>query len=259
VPHRSRELGEPAPERHEKAICRRYVASVVRAVLAIARHGEYEQPPGVPSAHLAHPLTREGRAQARELGVQIAELAAAQRWVVHGIVESSPLLRAYETATIACDALERATHAPHRVAEHAALAERSLGAAANLSVAEVDRLLALDARCAGSPGDWKTRADYRLPWLGAESLREAGERSAAYLRTLAARLRRGSRDAIQLVVGHGAAFRHAACALGLIAAERVAQLSMDHCRPILLDWDGSAFRQVGGEWKERGAGDRALD
>lgn len=232
---------------------------MVRAVLAIARHGEYEQPPGIPSAHLAHPLTSEGREQARQLGLQVADMAAAQRWNMHGVIESSPLLRAYQTAEIACAVLEQATKAPHRVAEHAALAERSLGAAANLPIAEIERMLALDPRHPAAPADWKTSSHYRLPWIGAESLSEAGERTAAYLRTLAARLRRTGRDAIQLVIGHGGAFRHAARALGVLDAARVAQLSMHHCRPILLDWDGGAFQQIGGEWKERAARNGALD
>ena len=233
---------------------------MVRAVLAIARHGEYEQPAGVPSAHLAHPLTARGHEQASELARCVAELAAAQRCVVCPAVMSSPLLRAYQTAATACTALAPLTRTSHRVVEDAALAERSLGAAGNLAASEVERLLALDPRCEPPPPDWKARAEYRLPWLGAESLREAGQRAAAGLRALGARLARCERDALQLVVGHGAAFRHAACVLELLAPERVSQLSMHHCQPILLEWGGAAFRHVGGEWKERSAtGSGALD
>jgi hypothetical protein len=59
-------------------------------------------------------------------------------------------------------------------------------------------------------------------------------------------------DTLKIYVGHGAAFRHAAHHLGVLAFEDIAKLSMYHGVPVLLEShpDGS-WRQVGGQWKQR--------
>jgi 2,3-bisphosphoglycerate-dependent phosphoglycerate mutase len=59
-------------------------------------------------------------------------------------------------------------------------------------------------------------------------------------------------DTLQLFVGHGAAFRHAAHCLGVLAFEQIARLSMYHARPVYLEYlpDGR-WQHIGGAWKMR--------
>ena len=59
-------------------------------------------------------------------------------------------------------------------------------------------------------------------------------------------------DRVKVYVGHGAAFRHAACQLGVLELSQVRQLSMHHCLPLLLEHlpDGN-WLHIGGEWKVR--------
>ena len=69
-----------------------------------------------------------------------------------------------------------------------------------------------------------------------------------------AALQRGKRDRVKLFVGHGAAFRHAAHHLGVLAFEQLRQLSMFHCQPVLIEYTpGGQWRHLGGDWKVRDA------
>ncbi|MGB5442463.1 MAG: hypothetical protein WBN57_07545, partial [Gammaproteobacteria bacterium] len=109
-----------------------------------------------------------------------------------------------------------------------------------------------DPRFAAPPGDWKADSHYRLPLQGAESLLEAGARVAGHLSQSMAAILPGEHDRVKIFVGHGAAFRHAACHLGVLAIGQLRQLSMFHCQPVLLEYlaDGK-WIHVGGEWKVR--------
>ena len=64
---------------------------------------------------------------------------------------------------------------------------------------------------------------------------QAGERVAEHLRGRMALIRDVAHDSIKLFVGHGAAFRHAACVLGAMPYEDIARLSMYHARPVYLE------------------------
>lgn len=225
-------------------------------VAALIRHGMYHQPPGVPSAHLPHPLTRNGRAQAAGLATVLIEAAAQRGWRLHRTIDSSELLRAWETAGVLSRRLAQGLDREFRVQGFAALAERGLGSAANLTVARIEAIAAADPRLGPLPRNWKAESQFRLPFPGAESLIEAGQRAARHLEArMRALARRARRDVVKLFVGHGGAFRHAAVALGVLPLEAASGLSMHHCRPVFLERLGEGhWRQVGGEWKPRRTG-----
>lgn len=221
---------------------------------ALIRHAHYEQPDGVPSAHLLQPLTAAGEAQARALASKLVALIDQCGCELVSELDASPLLRAWQTATLLGDELRVRHGISSEVSQHAALCERSLGAAANLTVDQIRAALARDPRCGALPEDWKSSPNHALPVPGAESLRAAGWRVAEHLRARMQRLAsipRGAR--LKVFIGHGAAFRHAAYALGVLSLERVAALSMHHCEPVVLRFSGErGFEHAFGEWKSRG-------
>ena len=231
-------------------------------VVALVRHGDYHQPEGVPSAHLPHPLTPRGREQARVLGKRLDEEVRHRELEWAPCLHSSSLLRAWETARLAAGELhERHPETSFDVAEFDALAERSIGAANNLHVDAIDALVRADPRHPDLPNGWKSHPTYRLPFIGAESLMQAGVRVASHVearaRALAMRPPADSRGRLQVFIGHGGALRHAAVALGVLELGAVAGLSMHHCGYVLLEREAdpagapARWRQVGGEWKVR--------
>lgn len=221
---------------------------------ALCRHGQYEQPAGVPSAHLPHPLTAKGREQSRALGAELYDLAQTRGLRIDPVLDCSPLLRAYETAQIVAEHLHELTGNQYRVEEFDSLSERCLGAAANLRVDEIEAILERDPRYEVPPDGWKASADYRLPFLGAESLLEAGARIARHLRTRTDRLHREHQSPVlKVFVGHGGGIRHAAACLGALRLAQVPTLSMHYASAVCLRADGTRpWRHVAGQWKQRG-------
>lgn len=221
---------------------------------AIARHGDYEQPEGMPSAHLPHPLTPRGREQAKLLAAQVRELAETHAAELEPCIDSSTLLRAYETASLAAGRLHGRGGERCVVAQFDALCERSVGALANLTVAQIEAVLERDPRFEVPGGGWKASREYRLPVPGAESLRTAGQRVARHLQRRMAEVAQGaSGPTLKLFVGHGAAIRNAAVELGMLAEDELPRLSMHHARAVLCAYDAAdgSFRHVAGEWKLR--------
>jgi 2,3-bisphosphoglycerate-dependent phosphoglycerate mutase len=146
------------------------------------------------------------------------------------------------------------------VESYDALAERGVGCLANLTSAQIKAVLQQDPRFSDPPADWKADSHYRLPLQGAESLLEAGERVAGHLSQSMQALPPGEDDRVKIFVGHGAAFRHAACHLGVLALEQLRQLSMFHCQPVLIEYiPGGQWRHIGGEWKLRSGNSRFTD
>lgn len=236
-----------------------------RFVAALIRHGDYHQLPGVPSAHQPFALNEEGHRQARQAWPQIQAQADKQGLAIARQVDSSPLLRAWQTADIL---VQSSARSDLTVEPCEALMERGLGIAANLTVAQIEQVLAEDPRHAAPPADWKSNSHYCLPLTGAESLMQAGERVAAHLERRAgaatgagsARAESAGADVMQLFVGHGAAIRHAAYHLGVYEFERIGQISMFHARPVFLERTGQGqWRHLAGEWKLRGHGQDKLD
>jgi 2,3-bisphosphoglycerate-dependent phosphoglycerate mutase len=236
---------------------------MVKRLLAWIRHGEYAQPPGVPSAHLPHGLTSRGREQARGAGRAVWQYASEHGLKLDPVIDCSRMLRAWETASLLAEELFRLGGPVLQVEEFADLAERSLGAAANLTVEEIEAVLAADPRFRSPAPGWKRDPHYILPLQGAESLAQAGERVA---RHVIARLPAGASGAsLKLFVGHGGAFRHAARLLGSLSVDDVQSLSMHNGAPIYFehqlaesqtpDAPGACLSdrlvRVAGEWRQR--------
>ena len=224
-----------------------------KLIAALIRHGDYRQLPETPSAHQPFPLTAEGEAQARQAGAALRETVQASGWTLSPSVDSSQLLRAWQTAQIINEELTAQFAAPPEVTGFDDLAERGLGSAANLTITAIEAIIREDPRFAALPTDWKSNSHFRLPLQGAESLLEAGERVAAHINarmeSLAGQV---SGDTLKLFIGHGAAFRHAAYHMGILAFEQIAQLSMYHAQPVFLEYRAQqGWQHIGGEWKVR--------
>ncbi len=238
---------------------------------ALIRHGHYEQPPGVPSAHLPHPLTATGRDQASALGVALAARELAGEFKIETHIDTSTLRRAWQTGVLIAQALEAELGRSFEIVSFDALCERSMGAMANLSVDEIARIIADDPRFQALPPGWKARSACKLPVPGAESLLEAGARVATHvdgrLRALACQHaepkpedKDKGKDRLKLFVSHGAALRHAAVCLGTLRPEQIPGLSMHHCQPVHLERNAEGtYRHQSGAWKVRAPKQASLD
>ena len=227
---------------------------MIARALAWIRHGEYAQPRGIPSAHLPHGLTPRGREQARAAALGVWTFARENSLELHPIIDCSSLRRAWETADLMRRELVRLGGPALVLEEQPALAERSLGAAANLTVDEIEATLAADPRYEVPPRGWKRDPSYRLPYLGAESLDQAGARVARHVLGRVRSLRGAA--CLELFVGHGGAFRHAAGLLGLLDAEAVSRRSMQHAAPLYFEHvapldEPERLVHLAGEWRLR--------
>jgi 2,3-bisphosphoglycerate-dependent phosphoglycerate mutase len=205
------------------------------------------------SAHLPYPLVADGQRQAAEAVGTLLDVAKKDKLHIHRVVDASILLRAWQTAGIIARGLSEELSRPFEVEEFAELTERSVGAAANLTIDEIAEVIAEDPRNEPLAEDWRRDSNIRLPFPGAESLVEAGQRVAAHLERRARELQATeSHDCLKVIVGHGGSIRHAAMELGLLLPEEVAQLSMQYCTPVFLELHGNgSWQQVGGSWKDR--------
>ena len=219
-------------------------------IAAMIRHGDYRQLPGAPSAHQPFALNEAGQDHAKTGAADIRAMLERENLALCPVIDSSQMLRGWQTADIirqdlAMEGLE--------VQCFDALAERSVGCAANLTVEEIESIVHDDPRYSDPPKGWKSDSRYRLPLQGAESLLEAGKRVAAHITERMWAIDSGSHDRLlKLFVGHGAAFRHAAYQLGVLEFEQLAELSMFHGRPVYIEYNpGKPWRHVGGEWRVR--------
>ncbi len=233
---------------------------MARTIAALIRHGEYKQQPDTPSAHQPYALTTQGKATVNRQAESLAQLLQKQGWTVAGRVDSSNMLRAWQTAIIFVETLYQHAMPSTLIDSYDALAERGVGAVANLSIQQIEKLIVEDPRYEEPPQNWKSDSHYCLPFQGAESLMQAGTRIAEHLQQQMIKLRaEAAVDTLKLFVGHGAAIRHAAYHLGLLEYEQLAQLSMYHARPVLIEYlDDDQWRHIGGDWKVRSA-DNGLD
>jgi 2,3-bisphosphoglycerate-dependent phosphoglycerate mutase len=232
-----------------------------RLVAALLRHGEYQQPRHVLSAFLAYPLNDTGKSQARDAATAILDLSRQHGWQIHRCVDTSQLLRAWQTGTILARQLAAAQNAPVEVESFDALAERCVGSAANLTIERIEEIVRMDPRLEPMPDGWRHDGRFRLPFPGAETMVESGGRVAAHLdrrmRELAGQV---GRDTLKLFVGHGGSFRYAAARLGVLSEEQVSRLSMWHCSPVFLEFDVQrGWSHLLGDWKVRSARDARAD
>ena len=226
---------------------------MARLIAALVRHADYQQLVDTPSAHQPFALTAGGEAQARASAHGLTAVLDERSWSLAPEVDCSQLQRAWQTARLIIDTLPDRLAAAMTLVEFAAMAERSVGIAGNLTLNQIEAVLADDPRYTPPPANWKSDSDYRLPLPGAESLMESGERVAAHIEQRMRQLaERSAVDTVKLFVGHGAAFRHAAFRMGVLDRPQIARLSMHHAVPVYLEYlDGAGWRQVGGEWKTR--------
>lgn len=232
--------------------------STRRIVAAFVRHGDYFQPERVPSAQLPHPLTDKGIEQARSLAQRLLDAAGELGLQLDPVLDCSVLLRARQTAELAAETLNRLQEQQRfSIAEFAELGERSVGAAANLTVDEIAAALRVDPRCPELPTRWKAHPRFRLPVPGSESLMMAGARVAAHIEMRAHQLRcAAGPDVLKVFVSHGGALRHAAVCMGALGLAEVSHLTMEHCGHVLVEHivephGPGRWQQVGGQWKQR--------
>lgn len=233
-------------------------------IVAFVRHGEYQQPPGVPSAHLPYPLTSDGIKQASDAAQSLKKIALEKSWKICPVIDSSRQLRAWQTASIIASELQQHTSSDVTVESFEQLAERGLGSAANLTVEQIESVVAADPRFEPLPAGWKADSNFRLPLQGAESLMQAGERVNRHVAGRANSLMQViSEDTLKIFIGHGAAFRHAAVHMGLMTTEKAVALSMYHCTPLYFerreDRQNNNWHHIAGEWKIRKAKGVDLD
>ncbi|MGP5564416.1 histidine phosphatase family protein [Vreelandella alkaliphila] len=220
--------------------------------LALIRHGEYAQRADTPSALQPYPLTDKGAAEVRQQARQFGEWLSTSGYQLNSEIHSSTLLRAWQTAEIYREELATLFAEPPCSRSFSALCERSVGALANLSVKEIERIVAQDPRLAPLPEGWKSASHFKLPFEGAESLIEAGERVAAHLTALLKTPPRCATDnRLQLVVGHGASIRHASYHLNVIHFSDIKRLSMFYGHPVVFEQQADGWNRLYGNWKHR--------
>ena len=220
--------------------------------IALIRHGEYQQLPDTPSALQPYPLTARGAEEVRGQARQFGHWLAQSHYRLQPAIHCSTLLRAWQTAEIYRQELAPLFAGDAVTQSFPELCERSVGALANLSVAEIERVVALDPRLEALPSGWKSASDFRLPFDGAESLLQAGERVAGHLQQC---LITSGEKRIQLVVGHGASIRHAVYHLNVIRFGDIKRLSMFYGHPVVIEKRGQDWARLYGHWKTRRTAD----
>jgi len=237
-----------------------------RVIAALIRHGDYHQLDDTPSAWQPFPLNETGKEQALSAVEPIQQLLTEQQLFLHNNCDSSQLLRAWQTADIICHNLNSQDLSPWtndkiEINSFDALAERSVGSAANLTIKQIELIINDDPRFESLPQNWKSNSNYSLPLQGAESLMDSGKRVADHLLKRMLDLKQSvQQPTIKLFVGHGAAFRHAAYHLGLLEFDEIAKLSMYHAQPVFIELlDDGSWSHVSGQWKIRKAKNQYTD
>jgi len=228
--------------------------STPRLIAGFIRHGDYHQLADVPSALQPFDLNDQGKSQALHAASLIKAVLQKNNWQLFPVVDSSRLLRAWQTAKLITENLTSELDEPAEIQCFDDLAERSVGAVANLTIEQIEDIVKQDPRYESLPVDWKSNSHFCLPFQGAESLMSAGERVANHVTQQMNQLQNCvTEDTVKLFVGHGAAFRHAAFHLGLLNFEQIRQLSMYHAHPVFLEYIGDKqWRHLAGDWKVRG-------
>jgi len=221
---------------------------VASRYISLIRHADYMQRPLAPSAYQPFPLTSLGEKQAAEALLPLQNFAQSQSLKIHNTIFCSTLLRAWQTADIIRQGLKDPDASLEDSIE---LAERSVGSVANLTTKEIEEVLLQDPRYEKPPEHWKANSHYCLPFPGAESLLQAGQRVADYIKRLVNRL---ADNELGVVVGHGASIRHAAFYLGMLEQDSIQKLSMYHCKPVFFkvpESDSDCWIHEAGDWKVR--------
>lgn len=217
--------------------------------IALIRHGDYNQLVKTPSAYQPFGLNAKGVEQAKVAIDELLQIAGKNKLEIVPEIDSSILLRAWQTANSIKDGMGSC----YSVTAYEALNERCVGSVANLRVKHIEKILFDDPRYDVPHANWKSDSFYKLPFPGAESLMEAGERVAQHLDNQASEIyENATRSHLKIFVGHGAAFRHAAHQLGAMDFDDIAKLSMHHCQPVVLKYNPDGpWSLAFGKWKVR--------
>ncbi|XOV78285.1 MAG: histidine phosphatase family protein [Aestuariibacter sp.] len=218
--------------------------------IALIRHAQYQQLPDTPSALQPFPLTEEGEQVALSCGEELATFLKRSGRRFHPIIYCSASLRAWQTAFLIQRVLQKKLRVSIELAESADLCERSVGAVANLSAAKIEKIVAQDPRYAALPSGWKSDSYYCLPFPGAESLMQSGQRVASFIVDTLKTFSETSEELV-IFVGHGASFRHAAYQMEILSFDSIAQLSMHHAKPVILERSQNGWINLHGRWKQR--------
>ncbi len=224
-----------------------------RRVAAFVRHGHFDRPENVASAHSLFPLSRRGREQARQAADPILELCQEMGLELDPRIESSQLLRAWETANLIAESLTMRTGKRFHVLQRDELVERGLGSCANMTFDAIRAMLSDDPRLGTLPENWRRMPEFRLPVQGAESLMQAGARTATRVATsLDSIPAEDSRDLMRLFVAHSGCLRHAAVQLGAVDVRVVSGLSMDFTQAVFVEKvPNGDWVHIAGQFKKR--------
>jgi len=234
----------------------------MRLIAAFIRHGDYQQLADTPSAHQPYPLNENGVSQSSNAADQLYRYITDSGLDLSPVIDSSHLLRAWQTAQIISDRLKQQGHGEPKLECFDVLAERGVGSCvANLTLSQIEAVIDQDPRLAAPPSNWKTNSQYSLPFHGAESLLAAGQRVARHITQRMEQLTHScTTDSLKVFVGHGAAFRHAAYHLGILDFENIAKLSMFHAQPIYIEYlPDNGWLHIAGEWKVRNDPAKSMD
>lgn len=218
--------------------------------IALVRHAQYQQLPDTPSALQPFPLTAEGERIALSCGEELVTFLKRSGRRLHPVIYCSASLRAWQTAFLIQTILQEKLQASIELSESANLCERSVGAVANLSATKIEKIVAEDPRYADLPSGWKSDSHFCLPFPGAESLMQSGKRVASFIVDTLKPFTVNSQELV-IFVGHGASFRHAAYQMKILPFDNIAQLSMHHAKPIILECSQNGWIQLYGQWKQR--------
>ncbi len=227
-----------------------------RRIAALVRHGHFERPEDVASAHSLFPLSERGRAQARQASDPILALCEEMGLELDPRIEASQLLRAWQTANLMAESLRERTGKPFHVLQRDELVERGLGSCANMTFGQIRTRLAEDPRLGTLPEGWRRMPEFRLPVQGAESLMQAGARTATRVATsLALISNEDPRDLMRIFVAHSGCLRHAVVQLGALDVRVVSGLSMDFAQTVFVEkLRNGDWVHVAGQFKKRLAG-----
>jgi len=224
-----------------------------RRVAALVRHGHFDRPKSVASAHSLFPLSGLGRDQARRAADPILELCEELGLELEPCIEASQLLRAWETANLIAESLSARTDIRFYVLQRNELVERGLGSCANMTFSEIREILGKDPRLGMLPEGWRRMPEFRLPVQGAESLMQAGARTATRIATSLDSIPADDpRDRMRLFVAHSGCLRHAAVQLGALDVRVVSGLSMDFTQAVFIEkLPNGDWVHIAGEFKKR--------
>lgn len=215
-------------------------------LIAFIRHGDYHQRAQTPSAWQPYPLNAAGREQAQQCAQALHRFVQSETWALVPSIHCSVLLRAYQTAELMTHAWPDAT--AFKIISSPLLNERSVGSFANLSINEIENICREDPRYGTLPTNWKSQSDFCLPAPGAESLLDAGQRVANYAQQI---VEAAADNSMHIIVGHGAAIRHAAYHLQVLKLNDLAKLSMHHAQAVYLQYTHGQWTHYSGNWKIR--------